>query len=66
MEHMALPAKTEELDRVNDFVERQLEPFDCSMRTLFRLPFAIGEISTNIAGFAWEDGRNVLTIRKNL
>jgi len=53
MEHLIVPAKTEELDGVNEFVERQLEPFDCPMRTLFQLRLAIEEIFVNIASYAY-------------
>ena len=53
MEYLMVPAKTEELDRVYDFVEGQLESFDCPMRTLFQLRLAIEEIFINIASYAY-------------
>ena len=53
MEQLIVPAKTKELDRVNDFVERQLEQYDCPMRTLFQLRLAIEEIFVNIASYAY-------------
>jgi len=53
MEYLIVPAKTEELDRVYDFVEGQLESFDCPMRTLFQLRLAIEEIFINIASYAY-------------
>ncbi len=63
MEHLIVPAKTEELDRVNDFVEQQLEPFDCSMRTLFQLRLAIEEIFVNIASYAYAPGEGEAEVR---
>ena len=53
MEYLIVPAKTEELDRVYDFVEGQLESFDCPMRTLFQRRLAIEEIFINIASYAY-------------
>ncbi len=58
MDYLTVPAKTEELDNVCDFVEQKLSPYACPQRTLFQLRLAIEEIFVNIASYAYspEDG----------
>ena len=53
MDSMTVAAKTENLDAVVDFVEEELAPFECPMRTLLQLRLAIEEIFVNIASYAY-------------
>ena len=52
MESLKVKAKTDELDRVTDFVEEMLAPYECPMRTMLQLRLAIEEIFVNIASYA--------------
>ena len=49
MESLTIAAKTEALDRVNDFVAEKLAAYECPMRTLLQIRLAIEEIFVNIA-----------------
>ena len=53
MDSLTVPAKVEFLEEVNDFVERQLEPWDCAPALLFQIRLAIEEIFVNIASYAY-------------
>lgn len=63
MESMTIAAKTEALDKVTDFVEEQLAPYDCPMRTLLQLRLAIEEIFVNIASYAYSPAEGEAEIR---
>ena len=63
MERMTTAAKTENLDAVVGFVEKQLEPFGCPMRTLLQLRLAIEEIFVNIASYAYAPGEGEAEVR---
>ena len=63
MESMTIAAKTEALDKVTDFVEEQLAPYDCPMRTLLQLRLAIEEIFVNIASYAYSPAEGDAEIR---
>lgn len=53
MKKITVPAKTEELDRVLDFVNETLEGTDCSMRIQTQIDIAVEEIFVNIANYAY-------------
>jgi sigma-B regulation protein RsbU (phosphoserine phosphatase) len=53
MNRITVEAKTDELDTVTDFVEENLAPYDCPMRTLLQLRLAVEEIFVNIASYAY-------------
>ena len=63
MESMTIAAKTEELDKVTGFVEENLAPYDCPMRTLLQLRLAVEEIFVNIASYAYSSGEGEAEIR---
>lgn len=53
MKKITVPAKTDELDRVLDFVNETLEGTDCSMRIQTQIDIAVEEIFVNIANYAY-------------
>lgn len=63
MTELTLPAKTENLDEVLDFVNRQLEAQGCSMRAQLELDIAIEELFVNIANYAYIPEEGSVTIQ---
>ena len=63
MESLTIAARIGELDRVTDFVEENLAPYDCPMRTLLQLRLAIEEVFVNIASYAYAPGEGEAEIR---
>ena len=63
MESLKVKAKTDELDRVTDFVEEMLAPYECPMRTMLQLRLAIEEIFVNIASYAYSPEEGDAEIR---
>ena len=58
MKELIVPADTDELDRVQDFLHEELEKVDCPMKIMFQIDLAVEEIFVNIASYAYhpEDG----------
>ena len=63
MKILCVPAKTEKLIDVTDFVMEELEQYDCSPKTRYQLELAIEEIFVNIASYAYEPGEGDAEIR---
>jgi sigma-B regulation protein RsbU (phosphoserine phosphatase) len=63
MDSLIIPAKTEVLDTVTDFVEEKLASFACPMRTMLQLRLAVEEVFVNIASYAYEQGEGEAEIR---
>lgn len=53
MRSIVVPAVQSELDRVRDFVNAELEKFDCSPKAAYQLELAVEEIFVNIASYAY-------------
>lgn len=53
MKKITVPAKTDELEIVLDFVNETLEGTDCSMRIQTQIDIAVEEIFVNIANYAY-------------
>lgn len=51
---LTVPAKTEELDRINDFLEEQLEKVSCPFNVILSVQLAAEEVFVNIAHYAYE------------
>lgn len=51
---LTVPARTESLDEVTEFVQKQLENVDCQDEDLFNFTLAAEEIFVNIAEYAYE------------
>ena len=63
MTELTLVAKTENLDKVLDFVNGQLEEQGCSMRAQLELDIAIEELFVNIANYAYRPEEGSVTIQ---
>lgn len=50
---ITVPASLEELDRVTDFVNEQLEAEGCLPKTRLQIDIAVEEIFVNIAHYAY-------------
>ena len=78
MKTLPVPAELEQLQNVQDFISGELEAFDCPMKAQFQIEVAVEEIFVNIVSYAYrpevgddvrydyENGKNILTIRKRL
>ena len=53
MKSLTVPAKTECIDEINDFVGQELEAYDCPMNIQLQIELAIEEIFVNIASYAY-------------
>lgn len=58
MEKITVPARAEELETVNGFIEEKLEALGCPMRARMQIALAVEEIFVNISSYAYrpEDG----------
>lgn len=56
-EILVVPAELEELDRVLEFVDRELEKHHCSMKVQMQIDIAVEEIYVNIAHYAYRPGQ---------
>lgn len=59
---ITVPALTESIDAVTDFVNGELEKYDCPMKAQMQIDVAIDEIFSNIAKFAYTDGQGMATV----
>ena len=53
MKSIFVPAETEKLETVQEFVEAELDKWDCAPRTRIQLSVAVDEIFANIASYAY-------------
>lgn len=63
MNELTLEAKVENLDTVTDFVNEQLELYDCPMKTQMQIDVAIDELFSNIAYYAYNPDVGPATVR---
>lgn len=63
MKELTVDAKTENLDRVTDFVNEQLEANECPIKTVHRIDIAIDELFGNIANYAYSPKVGPVTVR---
>ena len=65
MDRLTVEAKTENLDEVLEFIGRNLEAEDCSLKAQTQIFVAVEEIYVNIAHYAYtpEIGQAVISIR---
>lgn len=62
MQSITLTAATENLDRLLDFINVQLEENDCSMKAQMQIAVAVEEIFVNIAHYAYNPKTGETTI----
>ena len=53
VKELQLDALTENLDRVLEFIEEQLEQYDCPNKTVIQIKIAVEELFVNIAHYAY-------------
>ena len=53
MKSLMVPAKTDELQKVLDFIEGELRGQDCPMKTELQIMIAVEEVFVNIAHYAY-------------
>jgi len=63
MKELNIDAKTENLDKVIEFVEKRLKKYDCPQSIITQLDIAIEEIFANIAHYAYSSGVGKATVR---
>ncbi|MBQ5329659.1 MAG: ATP-binding protein [Oscillospiraceae bacterium] len=63
MAELNVPARVDNLDEVIDFVNRQLDETDCSMKVQVQIDVAVEEIFVNIASYAYAPGEGGACIR---
>jgi len=63
METLLIPARVDELERVNAFIQEELEGCGCSMKVQMQVALAVEEIFVNIAHYAYHptDGEAEIT-----
>ena len=63
MKELTLEAKVENLDEVLEFVDKELEAHDCSMKIQTQLDVAVEELFVNIAHYAYKPETGSATVR---
>lgn len=63
MKELNVKASDETLDQVLAFVEENLEPYDCSMKTMMLINLSVEEIFVNIAHYAYQPGEGNATVQ---
>ena len=63
MKELTIAATVENIEVVTDFVNEQLEAFDCSMKVQMQIDIAIDEIFGNIAQYAYTPEIGEATVR---
>ncbi|MBP3867992.1 MAG: ATP-binding protein [Solobacterium sp.] len=63
MKQLTLPATIENIPTVVDFVNQQLELFDCPMNIQVKIELAVDEIFCNIASYAYAPGTGDVTVQ---
>jgi len=62
MKSITLPATLENMDDVIDFVNQELEQYDCPMKVSMQIDIAVEEIFVNIAHYAYPSGEGEATV----
>ena len=63
MKELTIAAKIENIEAVTEFVNEQLEAFDCSMKAQMQIDIAIDELFSNIAHYAYNPEIGNATVR---
>ena len=63
MKELTIDATVENIDRVTDFVNEQLEGLDCPMKVVNQIDIAIDELFGNIANYAYNPDVGPATVR---
>ena len=63
MKELTVEATIENVPKVMEFVDEQLEQFDCPMKTQMQVDVAVEELFSNIARYAYNPGIGSATMR---
>lgn len=63
MKELIVEAAIENVPKVMEFVDEQLEQFDCPMKTQMQVDVAVEELFSNIAHYAYNPGIGSATMR---
>ena len=63
MKELTIAATVESIETVTDFVNEQLEAYDCPMKILMQINIAIDELFSNIAHYAYNPETGDATVR---
>ncbi len=63
MKELTLPATIENIEKVTDFVNEQLEEIKCPMKAQMQIDIAIDELFGNIAHYAYNPETGPATVR---
>ena len=63
MKELTLPATIENIEKVTDFVNEQLEEINCPMKAQMQIDIAIDELFGNIAHYAYNPETGPATVR---
>lgn len=63
MNELTILAAVENIDRVTDFVNEQLEEACCPLKVQTQLDVAVDEVFSNIANYAYQPGSGSATIK---
>ena len=63
MKELTISATIENIERVTDFVNEQLESLGCSMKAQMQIDLAIDELFSNIAHYAYHPENGFATVR---
>ena len=66
MKDLTLDAKTENVDKVIEFINKELDAFGCSSKTKIEIDVAVDEIFANIANYAYNKNVGSVTIQINI
>lgn len=63
MKELTLTAKTENIEKITEFVDEQLEMYDCPPKAKVQIDIAIDELFGNIALYAYNPDEGPATVR---
>lgn len=63
MKEMTIPAAVENIEKVTEFVNSQLEEIDCPIKVQMQIDIAIDELFGNIAHYAYNPETGPATVR---
>ena len=66
MKEITIKAAVEELNNAIAFVTRELEAYDCPMKTQMQIEIAVEELFVNIANYAYAPGTGTVTIKADI
>ena len=66
MTELRLPAVVENIPRVIQFIEEQLEAVDCGMKAQTQISVAVDELMANVVSYAYTHGAGEVTVRFEL